>query len=277
MKTVLTIAGHDLSHGAGITKDIEVFSSQGFHALSVPTSFVIQGPMGAASLNPVPLPLFTEMLQRVQSDFRVDGIKIGVAADAAHVERIIDFISGCGDAIVVLDPIISAKNGLKLITDEGFEVMVKALLPLASCITPNLDEARTLVPIARDDRKAMEQAARAISGMGPKGVILKGGHRKGDPVDLLFDGQLVTAFERKRVEKVVHGTGCIFSSFLLSFLVSGDPLKEAFLNTEEVMGRLLAKSCRPAQKGYFYAVPALLDSRSSRRKSEGAYKEDGDN
>ncbi len=258
MKTVITIAGHDLSHGAGITKDLEVFSSLGLHGISVPTSFVIQGPKGATTIEPIEPKLFEEMLRRGGADFHIEGVKIGVAADRAHVEKIVDFLRTRGNIPVVLDPVVSAKNGLKLITDGGLELLKTQLLPLASCITPNLDEAGVLFGTAAHDADTMERSARTACAMGAKGVVIKGGHLEGTPIDLLFDGEIVTTFERKRVEKTVHGTGCLFSSYLLSFLVLGYPLKEAFLETEGIMGRLLAESCQPADDGYFYAFPGLL-------------------
>lgn len=258
MKTVITIAGHDLSHGAGITKDLEVFSSLGLHGLSVPTSLVVQGPKGVTAINPIDPALFGNMLRRARTDFRIDGVKIGVVADRPHVEKIVDFVNGCGNIPVALDPVISAKNGLRLITDEGLKSLRTRLVPVVSCITPNLDEAGTLLGARVHDTGTMELSARAICAMGPKGVVIKGGHLKGDATDLLFDGENITAFQRKRIGKTVHGTGCLFSSYLLSFLVLGYPLREAFLKTEGIMGRLLAESCQPADDGYFYAFPGLL-------------------
>lgn len=265
MKSVLTIAGHDLSHGAGITKDLDIFSSLGLHGISIPTSLVVQGPHGATSLNPVPLPVFSEMLERVSADFSVRGIKVGVVADAGHVERIAKFAAARKDVPLVLDPVISAKNGLRLMTDKALTVLIDRLLPLVRCVTPNLDEAAALLgrPIA--GRKGMEQAARDIARLGPHNVVLKGGHLKGTPVDLLFDGKSCTTSTRKRIGKTVHGTGCMFSSALLSFLVLGYPVREAFLETEKLMDTLLGESCRVGEGEYFYAFPGVIKSREAEK------------
>jgi len=265
MKCVLTIAGHDLSHGAGITKDLEVFSSLGLQAVSVPTSFVVQGPGGATSIEPVPMGVFTEMLEKAGEAFPLSGVKIGVLADAAHVEGVVRFLAGRKHVPVVLDPVMAAKTGLRLITDEGLKALVERLLPLASSVTPNIDEAEVLVKTRIGSIDAMERAARAISEMGPKHVFLKGGHLAGEPVDILFDGEEMTRHGKKRKEKAVHGTGCLFSSLILSFTVMGYPVKEAFRETERLIERLVDESCQPLENGYFYTFPGLSKSRDAER------------
>ena len=265
MKCVLTIAGHDLSHGAGITKDLEVFASLGLQAVSVPTCFVVQGPGGATAIEPVPMGVFWQMLERAGEAFPLSGVKIGVLADGAHVEAVARFLAARREVPVVLDPIMAAKTGLRLITDEGLKALVELLLPLASSVTPNIDEAEALVEARIGDVDAMERAARAISRMGPRHVFLKGGHLVGEPVDLLFDGEEMTRHGKKRREKAVHGTGCLFSSLLLSFMVMGYPVKEAFFETERLIERLVDESCQPREGGYFYAFPGLSASRDAER------------
>jgi len=265
MKCVLTIAGHDLSHGAGITKDLEVFSSLGLQAVSVPTSFVVQGPEGATAIEPVPMGVFSQMLEKAGEAFPLSGIKIGVLADGPHVEGVARFLAGRRGIPVVLDPVMAAKTGLRLITDEGLKALVERLLPLASSVTPNIDEAEVLVKEKIGSAHAMERAARAISEMGPAHVFLKGGHLAGRPVDLLFDGEEMTRHEKERREKAVHGTGCLFSSLLLSFAVMGYPAKEAFFETERLMERLVNESCQPREGGYFYAFPGLSASQDAER------------
>ena len=229
MKTVITIGGHDLSNGAGITKDLEVFAVHGCHGISVPTSLVIQGPGGASSVAPVPERLFAEMLQRAKEDFVLSGIKIGALADAGHVERVAEFLAAEKGVPVVLDPVAAAKNGVKLVTDDGLKAAVERLFPLTACVTPNTDEAGLLLGTQIDDAGAMERAARRLIDMGPRSVVLKGGHLPGEPVDLLFDGTDALMYGKRRIERTVHGTGCVFSSTLLAFLALGYPMKEAFL------------------------------------------------
>jgi hydroxymethylpyrimidine kinase/phosphomethylpyrimidine kinase len=265
MKSLLTIAGHDLSHGAGITKDLEMFSSLGFHAITVPTSFVVQGPKGVTGIHPVPRSVFSAMLARVDADFSVSGIKVGVVAHEGHAEKVAAFAATRRGVPFVLDPVIASKNGKALTTEEGVRALVEKVLPLVTCITPNLDEAERLVEMPVRDVKGMERAAGRIMEMGPKAVVLKGGHLEGEIVDVLYDGRKATTYRRKRVEKVVHGTGCMFSSSLLAFLALGHPLKEAFLQTEELMGTLFDESRQVGRGGYWYAFPALLMARTGSR------------
>ncbi len=255
MKIVLTIGGHDPSNGAGITKDLEVFSVQGCHGISVPTSLVIQGPGGVRSTSPVLIGPFAEMLQRVKEDFVLSGIKIGALADVGHVEIVAEFLEACKGVPVVLDPIAAAKNGVRLVTEEGLKVVKERLFPLTTCLTPNLDEARLLLRTAIDDVGAMERAARSLVAMGPRSVVLKGAICRGTRSTCSSDGTDAIAHGKKRIERMVHGTGCMFSSALLALLALGYPVKEAFLETERVMERLIGRSVQPGSGGYFYAFP----------------------
>jgi hydroxymethylpyrimidine kinase / phosphomethylpyrimidine kinase / thiamine-phosphate diphosphorylase len=265
MKAVLTIAGYDASNGAGVTKDLEVFSSLGFHGLSVPTCFVVQGPAGATAMTPVAADLFSETLREVGKDFDIIGIKVGILPEARHVEALIDFLASHQGALVVLDPVRTAKNGLRLTTDEALTVVRDRLLPYLTSITPNLDEAAALFGRKIDDLNGMEWAARELVRKGAKSALVKGGHLAGEPIDLLFDGGRVSTHRKSRSDKEVHGTGCLFSSTLLSFLAMGYPLDEAFSATETAMERLLEESARPAETGYFYAFPAASAARDGER------------
>jgi hydroxymethylpyrimidine kinase/phosphomethylpyrimidine kinase len=257
MKTVLTIGGHDLSNGAGITKDLEVFAVRGCQGISVPTSLVVQGPGGVRGISPIPEPVFEEMLQRAKEDFHLSGVKIGVLVDEGHVEIVAEFLSTEKGVPVVLDPVAAAKNGVRLVTAEGLKAMVARLFPLTTCLTPNLEEAQLLLGTEIRDVGAMERAARSLVAMGPRSVVLKGGHLPGDPIDLLFDGTDAVTCGKKRIARTVHGTGCIFSSSLCGFLALGHPLREAFLETEREMDRFIDESIQPGKGGYFYAFPRI--------------------
>jgi hydroxymethylpyrimidine/phosphomethylpyrimidine kinase len=265
MKYVLTIAGHDLSHGAGITKDLEVFSFLGLHGLSVPSAFVVQGPEGATSVEPVPMGVFSEMIERAKASLPLSGIKVGVLPDAPHVARVAEFLAGQRDVPFVLDPVIAAKNGLRLITEEGIAALADRLLPLGPSLTPNIDEAEILADERIDSIGGMEAAAAALCRKGSKNVILKGGHIPGEPVDLLFDGEVATTYGRKRVERVVHGTGCLFSAALLAHMALDYPVKEAFLETERFLDRFLSETHLPAPGGYYYADPGCSAGRDAEK------------
>ncbi len=160
MRYVLTIAGHDLSHGAGITKDLEVFASLGLHGLSVPTAYVVQGPEGVKRVEPVPVGVFSEMVEAAKNAFPISGIKVGVLPDAPHVEKVADLVASLGDVPFVLDPVLAAKNGLRLTTDDGWAALAARLLPLGPSLTPNIEEAQVLTGSSIGDTAAMEKARR---------------------------------------------------------------------------------------------------------------------
>ena len=250
--SVLTIAGHDCSNGAGITKDLEIFNDLGLFGLSAPTAFVIQGPQGVKSVHAVDVRILSDILEELEKDFSLEGVKIGAVPDQEHFRAIISFLTRNPDVFVVLDPVLSAKNHVPLVTDKGLDTLKNELLPLVDCLTPNLDEASLLLGKRVSDESSMEQAAREITEMGPDAVVLKGGHLEGDPCDVLVEGDQATFYRRKRVEKIVHGTGCIFSSALLSFRVRGSMLRDAFLSAEQLVGTLIEKSFRLGEDGYYY-------------------------
>ncbi len=265
MTRVLTIAGYDPSHGAGITKDLEVFSTLGLFGLSVPTSFVIQGPHGVSRVEPVGADAFSAMLDRAGADFAINGVKIGVLTDVGYVATTAAFLAGRATGPVVLDPVVAAKNGTRLITDDGLKALTTRLLPLATCVTPNIDEAAVLSGGDVRTIEDMAKAARAIIAKGARYAIVKGGHLAGAPVDLLDDGRTVMTYAKKRMDRVVHGTGCMFSSALASFLALGYPIREAFMETEQMMETIIRESIASSADGYFYAYPSTAISRDAEK------------
>ena len=252
MKHVLTIAGHDLSSGAGVTKDLEIFLALGLHPLSIPTSFVIQGPGGVSDLFPTPPKPFGRMLKTAKNEVRLDGIKIGVLGETSQVKAVSSFLKEYREKPIVVDPVIASKNGFRLMSDDGLRSMIRHIFPLSYLITPNADEASAIVKKPIRNAREMEQAAKLLSRLGPKNVLLKGGHLPGDPVDLLFDGRQMLTHKKVRMERVVHGTGCTLSSLMLSFIVLGYPLREAFLEAESLMEELLKESYKLNGSGYWY-------------------------
>jgi hydroxymethylpyrimidine kinase/phosphomethylpyrimidine kinase len=284
VKNILAIAGFDPSSGAGITKDLDVFFSLGMHGFSVPTCIVNQGPKGVTGIYPVPPDQFSYMLEAVTGGIRIDGVKIGVMWDESHVEVLSEFIkaiiednlsvspllSNEGEGVfipVVLDPIISAKNNTRLITDRGLKKLVDSVLPQTTVITPNIDEAHLITGTKIECLNDMKACAKKILNMGPNAVVIKGGHLKGEPIDLLYDGNEFTTWQKKRIDREVHGTGCTFSSLLISFLVHGYHLKDAFIMSEQYMQDLLKETYRIADNGYFYMSSAIASSGFKRKIS----------
>lgn len=258
MKNILTIAGFDPSSGAGITKDLDVFFSLGIHGVSVPTCIVNQNPKGVAGVYPIPHTEFSQMLNTVHDGIRLDGIKIGVMLDEFYVDKLYQFISSANDIPVVLDPLISAKNNTLLITDNGLRALINTVFPKTTVITPNIVEAEIITGKKVDNIDDMQDAAKVILSMGTKGVVIKGGHLDGEPVDILYDGKEFAKWHKKRINREIHGTGCTFSSALLAFLVKGQNLKNAFESAEQYMVYSIEKSYKIADDGYFYMSSAVL-------------------
>jgi hydroxymethylpyrimidine kinase / phosphomethylpyrimidine kinase / thiamine-phosphate diphosphorylase len=265
MKHVLTIAGHDLSSGAGVTKDLEIFLALGLHPLSIPASFVIQGPGGVSDLFPTPPKPFTRMLDTAKNEVQLDGIKIGVLGEHLQVKAVASFLKGYREKPIVVDPVIVSKNGFRLMSASDLRFMIRHIFPLCYLITPNADEASAIVKKPIRNVAEMERAAMLLSQLGPRNILLKGGHLPGDPVDLLFDGNQMLTHKRVRMERVVHGTGCALSSLMLSFIVLGYPLREAFLEAERLMGELLKESYRLNGSGYWYTSLTRIAHKGNER------------
>jgi len=262
MKNILTIAGYDPSSGAGVTRDLDTFFSLGCHGLSAPTCFVVQGPRGVRDIHPIPVDQFASMLKVIEEEVAIDGVKIGVVWDVPYIEIISGFLKKLKGKPVVVDPIYAAKNGHKLITEEGLKCLVKEILPLTTLFTPNLEEASLLTGKKIKTLDEAKRRARELVRLGPRAVVVKGGHLEGKPVDVFFDGKEIFLREKPRVKQQIHGTGCLFSSLLAAFLTNGYPLEEAFLAAEKEMEQALEKNYSISgagdDGGYFYSSPSLI-------------------
>ena len=269
MKKILTIAGFDPSNGAGITKDLDVFSSLGIHGMSVPTCIVVQGPKGVQDVYPTPYVQFFEMLDNVGKGSLVDGVKIGVLWNETYIERIRSYLDNFaeGNPEVVVDPVMMSKNGKELLTEKGLKSLIELVFPVADVVTPNIPEASFITSREIKNLEDVKLCAKEILNMGPKTVIVKGGHLSGEPVDLFFDGKEFITWKKRRLNREVHGTGCTFSSLITAFLINGYDKREAFLASEKAMEKVLAHSFRIDADGYFYASSNIIDSRYSDRWS----------
>lgn len=266
MKNVLTVAGHDLSSGAGITKDSEIFSALQCHPVTVPTALVIQGPKGVRGIYPIPPDRLRQMLQTVAEEIKLDGIKIGVTCAASQVAILADFLENQKDVPIILDPVLTAKNGHPLLSHDGLKALIERILPAIDLITPNIEEASILTGRKVADTETMKSAAHALKSTGIKNVLLKGGHLSGEPADLLLDEEDHEIWwERQRINRTIHGTGCTLSALLLAFLVHDYPLPEAFRRAERTLEEMLKNSYKVGDEGYFYTSLTLLGSKSAER------------
>jgi hydroxymethylpyrimidine/phosphomethylpyrimidine kinase len=229
MKTALTIAGSDSGGGAGIQADLKTFAAHGVYGTSAVTAITAQNTLGVTAWEAVSSDLVTAQIEAVASDIGVDAVKIGMLANAAIVEAVGAAVASLDLPRVVVDPVMVAKGGAKLLDDEAVDAMKAELLPRALVVTPNVLEASALagIPVRNvDDARA---AAERIAALGAAAVIVKGGHLPGaDAIDVFFDGQAFVELRAPRIEtRHTHGTGCTFSSAIAANLALGRPLGEA--------------------------------------------------
>jgi hydroxymethylpyrimidine/phosphomethylpyrimidine kinase len=236
---VLTIAGSDSCGGAGIQADLKTMLALGVHGMSVLCAVTAQNSLGVQDFWDLPPEAVTAQLDSVLSDIAVAAVKTGMLASAAVAGVVADALAGL-DVPLVVDPVAVSKHGDSLLAPGAGDAVRAKLLPLATVVTPNLDEAELLTGIHAEDEAGMLDAARAIAGLGPRWVLLKGGHLRGDPVDLLFDGRRAWRFPGERVATAhTHGTGCTLASAIASYLALGEDVPRAVgLAREYVIGAI---------------------------------------
>jgi hydroxymethylpyrimidine/phosphomethylpyrimidine kinase len=231
IKTVLTIAGSDPTGGAGIQADLRTLHALGVRGLSVISAITAQDSAGVRGIFPVEAEAFSLQLETILKDFKVDAVKTGMLLTAENVQITADLLKRFPIPILVVDPVITSSNDVPLLETEGLSVMIEELFPLATVVTPNLAEARALGGMELADGEDEELWARgmckAIHALGPQSVIITGGHRAGDPSDLLYHREEFAVFSSPRIASDLHGSGCIFSSALCGNLALGLSVSEA--------------------------------------------------
>ena len=227
---VLSIAGSDSGGGAGIQADLKTFSALGCYGMTAITALTAQNTLGVQAIHGVPASFLKAQLQSVLDDIGVDAVKIGMLHSPEVVEVVAWAIDHYGLKKVVLDPVMVATSGDRLIAEETVSVLVKELFPRVQLVTPNLDEASLLLkqPLTAVDQ--LHIAAQALIDMGAKAVLLKGGHLPGDVLcDVLrTPSSDALVFEATRIHsRNVHGTGCSLSSAIAAHLASGKTMADA--------------------------------------------------
>lgn len=234
MRKVLTIAGSDSSGGAGIQADLKTFSAHGVYGMSVITAVTAQNTQGVYAVQDISAEVIAKQLAAVFEDIAVDAVKIGMVSQPESIQVIAGQLRRYQAANIVLDPVMISKSGYHLLHPAAKETLLHYLFPLADLVTPNLHEARAILDREINSIPEMEEAAAMIFRMGPRQVLVKGGHLEEDAVDVLFDGQHVTHFQSRRiVTPNTHGTGCTLSSAIASNLALGYPVGEAVARAKE--------------------------------------------
>lgn len=218
----LTIAGSDSGGGAGIQADLKTFAALGVYGSSVITAITAQNTRGVFAVQEIDADVIAKQIDAVMEDIGAGAAKTGMLSSEAIIETVAAGVRKHALTKLVVDPVMVAKSGDALLRPEAVSALRERLLPLALVATPNIPEAEVLTghPLVSDEQ--MKDAARAIHGMGPQAVVIKGGHRSGDADDLLFDGQAFHTLHAERVDTPhTHGTGCTFSAAIAAGLAKG--------------------------------------------------------
>lgn len=241
-KSVLTIAGSDSGGGAGIQADIKTISARGCYATSVVTAVTAQNTVGVRSIHPIPIDMIKDQLDAVMEDIQPDAIKIGMLDRPAVVQLVAACIDAYPGIPVVLDPVMVATSGDRLIAKETVSTLVDLLFPRATLVTPNLDEASLLIKRPIREKNELLEAALDIFDQGANGVLVKGGHLRGEvAADLLLWGyDQYQLFEKPFIHtQNGHGTGCTLSSAIAVELAWGGGLQAAVTQASEYVWQAL--------------------------------------
>ena len=243
----LTIAGSDSSGGAGIQADLKTFAALGVYGASVITALTAQNTSGVSGIHSVPVEFVTAQIDAVFSDLAVGAVKIGMVAQVASIDAIVAGLTRWSPKHVVLDPVMVATSGDRLLAAEAVEALRTKLTPLAAVITPNLPEAAALLDEAvATSEAAVENQGKRLLAMGCRAVLIKGGHGQGaESTDYLIDahGTIVLAAPRVAT-KNTHGTGCSLSSAIAAGLAKGEGMETAIRNAKTWISAAIAAADR---------------------------------
>lgn len=241
MKTVLTIAGSDSSGGAGIQADLKTMIANGVYGMSAITALTAQNTTGVFDIMNVTPEFLAKEIDAVFTDIYPDAVKVGMVSNGELIEVIADKLAMYKAYNIVIDPVMVATSGAKLISDDAVETLKNRLFPLATVLTPNIPEAEILSEITIKDKKDMKSAATIIGEKYNSAVLLKGGHSICDADDLLYRNGEYVWFEGRRIDNPnTHGTGCTLSSAIASNLAKGYNLDKAVEKSKEYISGALA-------------------------------------
>jgi hydroxymethylpyrimidine/phosphomethylpyrimidine kinase len=238
---LLTIAGSDSGGGAGIQADLKAFARCGAHGMSAITAITAQNTVAVIAVYPLPPEAIVEQVRAVVDDIGVDAVKIGMLGTTETIDAVDSALDLIGDVPIVLDPVMVAESGSRLLDQDAEDALRTKLLPRVTVVTPNLPEAKALAN--RDGEP--DELARAIHALGPKNVVVTGGHRE-QAIDVFFDGERLVELRGERYpEGAAHGSGCTHSSALAAHLARGeDPLEAA-----EAAKRIASEAVRNGLRG----------------------------
>jgi hydroxymethylpyrimidine/phosphomethylpyrimidine kinase len=243
LKVALTIAGSDSGGGAGIQADLKVFAAHGLHGTSAITAVTAQNSVSVTEYVTLDPWMVVAQIEAVATDMPVSAAKTGMLATGEIVAAVAEAVRRVGIPHLVVDPVMLAKSGDRLLDRAAETAYLEHLFPVASVVTPNLFEAAALLGRTVRTLDDMREAARALQARGPRAVVVKGGHLDSDPVDVFFDGERLEELRALRVETPnTHGTGCTYSAAIAARLALGAPLPEAVRAAKEYVTEAIRRS-----------------------------------
>jgi hydroxymethylpyrimidine kinase/phosphomethylpyrimidine kinase len=242
---VLTIAGSDSGGGAGIQADLKAISAMGGWGASAVTCLTSQNLAGVRSVQPTDPAVLADQIDAVCEGFQVRAVKTGMLYSSDLIQVVVDRLRVHNAGPVVVDPVMVATSGAKLLQDSAIEILRDSLLPMASLVTPNLHEAEILAGIPVPDIPTMRASAGAISHLGAANVLVKGGHLEDDAVDVLFDGTDLYELRAPRIPATTasHGTGCTLASAIATGLALGRSVPDAVADAKRLITDALERRC----------------------------------
>lgn len=243
MKKLLTIAGSDSCGGAGIQADLKTFSAHQVFGMSVITAVTAQNTQGVFAVQDISPEIIQKQIEVIFDDITVDAIKVGMVSRTETIKIIAETLSKYPIDNLVIDPVMVSKSGFHLLQPEAKEALIKYLLPMATVATPNLPEAEVITGLSISTVDDMHKAVQLIYNMGPKYVLIKGGHLEGEAIDILYDGNDFNYFNSPRIAtKNTHGTGCTLSSAIAANLGKGFSITEAIAMAKNYITKAIENS-----------------------------------
>ena len=240
MRTALSIAGSDSSGGAGIQADIKTMTANGVYAMTAITALTAQNTTGVTGIMEVTPEFLAQQLDSIFTDIRPDSVKIGMVSSSALIQVIAEKLKEYKAENIVVDPVMVATSGSKLISDDAIETLKTCLMPLSSILTPNIPEAEVLAEMKVETEEEMILAAKKISETFHCAVLCKGGHQLNDANDLLYRDGEYKWFHGKRIQNPnTHGTGCTLSSAIASNLAKGYSMDESVKRAKDYISEAL--------------------------------------
>jgi len=247
--SVLTIAGSDSGGGAGIQADLKTFAAHGLHGLSAIAALTAQHTRGVTAVHVPPVDFLGAQIDACFDDFRIGAVKLGMLANKQVIDAVADALQRHRPAFIVLDPVMVATSGARLLEPDALDALRARLLPLATILTPNIPEAELLLGRRIDDDAAAEAAVEALRALGTQALLLKGGHLQGAGamVDRYRDAGQRLQFAHQRLDVEGHGTGCTLASAIAANLCLGKALHAACEAATDYVHGALRHAIRPGR------------------------------